>query len=70
MRMIPSDEHVASTSPCEFGPNLTSVTDVRESTKFVLRTHFFTGADGDGDFSPITSSHTDAVRSKLHAAKT
>lgn len=66
--MIPSEEQVAKTKPCELGPNFTSVTEVLESTKLVLRTHLLTGAEGD--FSPINSSQTDAVRSKLQAART
>lgn len=36
--MLPSAEHVASCKPWAFGPNLTSVTEVLESTRLVLRT--------------------------------
>lgn len=68
--MIPSAEHVASTNPCDFGPNLQSVTLVRESTKLVRRTHRLTGVIVGVGFSPIVSSHTETVRSNEHVAKT
>jgi hypothetical protein len=53
---MPSEELVANTKPRFLGPNLTSVTEVRESTKFVLRIHFFPGVDeGDGFCSAVSS---------------
>lgn len=39
MRKIPSAEQVVRNNPIFFGVNLTSVTDVRESTRFARRTH-------------------------------
>lgn len=36
---MPSDAHVVRNNPIVFGANLTSVTEVRESTKFARRTH-------------------------------
>lgn len=36
---IPSEEQVVKNKPIVLGVNLTSVTEVRESTKFALRTH-------------------------------
>lgn len=38
--MTPSDEQVTRSNPKDFGPNLTSVTDVRESTKLERRTQW------------------------------
>lgn len=70
MRIIPSAEHVANTRPCDFGPNLQSVTLVLESTKLVRRTHRLTGVIVGVGFSPIVSSHTDTVRSNEHVANT
>lgn len=68
--MIPSAEHVASTRPCDFGPNLQSVTLVRESTKLVRLTQRLTGVIVGVGFSPTVSSHTETVRSNEHVAKT
>lgn len=70
--MIPSAEQVASCNPRFFGPNLTSVTLVLESTRFVRRVHFFTGPEVKVRLacSPIVSSQTDAVRSNEQVANT
>jgi hypothetical protein len=66
--MIPSDEEVARTRPKVFGPNFTSVTLVRESTRFVLRIHLFVDVLVGPGLSLTVSSHTEAVLSKLALA--
>lgn len=70
MRMMPSAEAVAKSRPRYFGANSTSVTLVRESTSVVRRTQRRVGALLVDTFSPMTSSHTEAVRSKEHVAMT
>lgn len=70
IRIMPSAEHVANTNPCDFGPNLQSVTLVLESTKLVRRIQRFTGVIVGVGFSPIVSSQTETVRSKEHVANT
>ena len=70
MRIIPSAEQVAKTSPCDFGPNLQSVTLVRESTRFVRRTQCLTGVIVGVVFPPMVSSQTETVRSNEHVART
>lgn len=67
---MPSAEHVAKTNPCDFGPNLQSVTLVLESTRLVRRTQRLTGVIAGVGFSPIVSSHTETVRSNEHVANT
>jgi hypothetical protein len=54
---------VASTSPRFLGENFTSVTDVRESTKFVRLIHRLAGVELGVGFCSAVSSHTLAVRS-------
>lgn len=70
MRIIPSADAVASKSPKYLGANSTSVTLVRESTKIVRLTQRLAGVIVAATFSPKTSSHTEAVRSNEHVAKT
>lgn len=70
IRIIPSAEAVASRRPKYFGANSTSVTLVRESTKMLRFTQRRAGVIVAATFSPKTSSHTDAVRSKEHVAIT
>lgn len=62
--IMPSEDDVASTKPRFFGENLTSVTDVLESTKFVLLIQRFAGVELGVGFCSALSSHTEAVRSK------
>lgn len=50
--IIPSAEQVANIRPCVFGPNFTSVTDVLESTKFVLLTQYLVPLSPGPGFSP------------------
>lgn len=68
--MMPSADAVARSSPRYFGANSTSVTLVRESTRVVRRTQRRVGALLVVTFSPMTSSQTEAVRSKEHVAIT
>lgn len=70
IRIMPSAEQVAKTKPWDFGPNLQSVTLVRESTRFVRRTHRFTGVIVGVGFSLTVSSQTETVRSNEQVAST
>lgn len=67
---MPSADTVANKSPKYLGANSTSVTLVRESTRVVRRTQRRAGVMVAATFSPATSSHTEAVRSNEHVAKT
>lgn len=54
---MPSTEHVANCRPKFLGPNLTSVTDVLESTKLVLRTQCLVPRSPGPGNSPTTSKN-------------
>lgn len=47
---MPSEEHVAKYKPRVLGPNLISVTEVRESTRLIRLSHCLT------PFSPVTAT--------------
>lgn len=67
--MIPSDDEVANTNPSVLGPNFTSVTLVRESTRLVFLTHFLMDELAGPGLSLTVSSQTEAVLSKLALAR-
>lgn len=55
--IMPSTEHVANCRPKFLGPNLTSVTDVLESTKLVLRTQCLVPRSPGPGNSPTTNKN-------------
>lgn len=60
IRTTPSAEHVARRSPKDFGANFTSVTEVRESTRLVLRTQCLVPRSPGTEPSPTTMKRCDS----------